>query len=322
MKLILAPLRGLTEEPFRTAFGRHFSGIDEAVAPFIATTGAERLRDTHVRDLLPEKQLMPVIPQLLSNNPHDFLALAHKLYAMGYQVINWNLGCPYPMVAKKKRGSGLLPHPAMIADFLAAVMPRLKPKLSVKLRLGYYDADEIRAVIPVLNAFELAGVILHPRLGVQMYGGEADADAFAEVAAQLRHPTVYNGDINCVAAFERLRRQLPNITTFMLGRYLLVNPFLAEELRGGIITVADRQRRFRAFYADLFALYQAKIAHPKHLMDRMKAYWLYFAAGLDPISRKAVKKIQRAQTLENFCGHTEALLYDLPPPVTAPWMDI
>lgn len=322
MRLILAPLRGLTEEPFRTAMSCHFSGIDAAVAPFIATTSAERLRDAHVRDLMPENQRMPVVPQLLSNNPQDFLTLAHKLQSMGYQTVNWNMGCPYPMVAKKKRGSGLLPYPEMIAVFLEAVMPELKPRLSVKLRLGYYDAAEIRALIPVLNAFDLESVTLHPRLGVQMYGGRADVEAFAEVAGQLRHKVAYNGDINCPASFERLRRKFPGVDEFMLGRYVLVNPFLGEELRGAVIAPAERQKRFSAFYADLFALYQAKISHPKHLMDRMKAYWFYFAAGFGPESRKVVKKIQRAQTLENFCAHTEALLRDLPPPEPEPWMEV
>lgn len=259
MKLILAPLRGLTEEPFRTAFSRYFGGIDEAVAPFIATTGAERLRATHVRDLLPEQQHLPVIPQLLSNNPADFLALAHKLYDLGYQEVNWNLGCPYPMVAKKKRGSGLLPYPDMVVAFLETVMPRLKSKLSIKLRLGYGDANEIQAIIPVLNAFDLASVTLHPRLGVQMYGGRADVNAFAQVAGQIRHKVIYNGDIYNPVVMENLRQKLPLIDDFMLGRYLLVNPFLAEQIRGEVISVTDRQRRFYAFYQELFALYQAKV---------------------------------------------------------------
>lgn len=320
MKLILAPLRGLTEQPFRTAFSRHFDGIDEALAPFIATARAERLRAAHIRDLLPQKQSMPVVPQLLSNNPHDFLALAHKLYDLGFPTVNWNLGCPYPMVAKKKRGSGLLPYPAMIKAFLETVLPGLKPRLSLKLRLGYYDAGEIRALIPVLNAFDLESVTLHPRLGVQMYDGRADVQAFAEVAAQLKHKLIYNGDINSLTAFARLRWQLPDIDAFMLGRYLLVNPFLAEELRGGKITLHDRRERFSAFYGELYECYRAKIPHPQHLMDRMKAYWFYFAVVFDADSRAAVKKIQRAQTLDSFRRHTEAFLRVYPNPVAEPWL--
>lgn len=313
MELILAPLRGLTEEPFRTAFSRHFSGVDYAMAPFIATTVGERLRDAHVRDVLPEKQRMPVVPQLLSNNPRDFLVLARKLFDMGYETINWNLGCPYPMVAKKKRGSGLLPYPDMIYDFLAELMPQLPGRLSVKLRLGYFNAVEIEAVAPVLNAFELESVTLHPRIGLQMYTGVADVTAFANATGQINHKMVYNGDIDNAETFGALRQKLPQIKAFMLGRYILANPFLAEELKGASIGEDVRQARFYAFYNDLFNAYQAKIPHPKHLMDRMKAFWFYFAAAYAPESAgKTIKKIQRAQTLNDFCRHAENFLQNPP----------
>lgn len=320
LTLVMAPLRGLTDEPFRTAFSRHFKGIDLAVAPFIASTPAEKLRDAHVRDVLPEKQHMPVVPQILSNNARDFLVLAHKLYDLGYTTVNWNLGCPYPMVAKKKRGSGLLPYPDIIAAFLDKVMPQLKPRLSIKLRLGYHSANEITALCPILNAHNLASVTLHPRIGVQMYGGYADVAAFVRAAKQINHKLVYNGDINNLAAFKTLQAKLPQIDSFMLGRYLLVNPFLAEELRGIQITAAEKPERFAAFYADLFALYQAKVSHPQHLMDRMKAYWYYFAAGFGREAHKQIKKIQRAQTLEAFCRYTATFLQNQPPRIADPWM--
>lgn len=321
MKLILAPLRGLTEEPFRSAFSRHFGGVDAALAPFIPTMRCERLKPAHMRDVLPERQLMPVTPQLLSNNPVDFLALAHKLHSLGYQAVNWNLGCPYPMVAKKKRGSGLLPYPDLIAQFFAAVMPELPMKLSVKLRLGWDNPTEIKALIPVLNGYDLDSVIIHPRLGVQMYDGQADVAAFAAAAAMLRHKVVYNGDINNVDAFLQIACQVPAVTEFMLGRYLVVNPFLAEMLRGAKPAEADMQRRFSTFYADLFQSWQALVPTPAHLMQRMKAYWNYFAVGFAD-SRKAIKKIQRAQTLESFCQYAAAFLQNQPPRELTPNMTV
>lgn len=321
LELIMAPLRGLTEEPWRTAFSRHFGGIDAAVAPFIPSTAAAKLRETHIRDVLPEKQRLVVVPQILSNNAGDFLALAHKLYALGHTTVNWNLGCPYPMVAKKKRGSGLLPYPEMIGAFLGEVLPQLKPKLSIKLRLGYYNAAEIKALVPVLNDFELESVILHPRIGTQMYDGQADLAAFAAAASAIRHKMVYNGDINGPASFTRIKHRLAAINSFMLGRYLLVNPFLAEELRGAVIAEAAQKERFCAFYAALFEAYQAKVPQPKHLMDRMKAYWSYFAAGFAPESRKMIKKIQRAQTLNAFCHYTATFMQNQPPRLAAPWLE-
>lgn len=321
MKLILAPLRGLTEAPFRNAFSRHFSGVDAAVAPFIATMHCERLKPAHMRDVLPARQLMPVMPQLLSNSAADFLALAHELYSLDYRVVNWNLGCPYPMVAKKKRGSGLLLYPDLIARFLKAVMSELPLKLSVKLRLGWENPAEIEALIPILNSYDLDSVIIHPRLGVQMYGGQADVAAFVAVAAKIRHKVVYNGDINNMATFLHIKNQIPAVTDFMLGRYLVVNPFLAETLRGAELNEAEMQRRFSAFYADLFQFWQELIPTPAHLMQRMKAYWNYFAAGFADCG-DAIKKIQRAQTMAGFRQYTETFLQNQPRREPAPHMTV
>lgn len=289
------------------------------MAPFIATMRCEKMKPLHWRDVLPERQVMPVVPQLLSNNAVDFLALAERLYDLGYGVINWNLGCPYPMVAKKKRGSGLLPYPELIEALLEQVAPQMRARLSIKLRLGYRNAAEIEALMPILNRFPLESVILHPRLGVQMYEGEADVDAFIKAAAQIRHFTVYNGDINNPETFTKVRSQLPHINAFMLGRYVLVNPFLPEQLRGQNHTETEMQTRFAAFYEDLTASYQAIIPTPAHLMMRLKAYWNYFAAGFAD-GQKAVKKILRAQTYDNFQTQARLLLQNQPPRESSPVM--
>ncbi len=106
----------------------------------------------------------------------------------GYGEVDWNLGCPYPMVAGKKRGSGLLPYPEAIGEFLDRVCPRLGIGLSVKMRLGRYDARESAALAPVLNAYPLRKVTVHPRIGVQLYGGSVDLEGFAALAGSLRHP--------------------------------------------------------------------------------------------------------------------------------------
>ena len=99
--------------------------------------------------MLPENNTkLPIIPQLLHTDPEDFLVLAHRLAGLGYTHINWNLGCPAPMVARKKRGSGLLPYPEEIIDLLTKVIPELTIELSIKTRLGFNDHAETRALLP------------------------------------------------------------------------------------------------------------------------------------------------------------------------------
>jgi len=103
--IILAPLQGFTDLTFRNVFSDHFSGLDEAVAPFISTMGQKRLKPSRIKDVYPEnnKKLF-VIPQILGNNTEDFIFLANHLFEMGIKKINWNLGCPHSKIAKKKEG--------------------------------------------------------------------------------------------------------------------------------------------------------------------------------------------------------------------------
>ncbi|MEE4111828.1 MAG: tRNA-dihydrouridine synthase family protein [Desulfobacteraceae bacterium] len=208
--LILAPLRGFTDAVFRNTFVRHFNGVDEAVAPFITSIKGRCIKPSHLRDLMPEdNRAMPVVPQILSNNPDELVCLANALFDLGYREINWNLGCPFPMVAKKMRGSGLLPHPDVIDRMLDKTLHGISGKLSIKTRLGRLSSDEMDRLIPVFNRYPLSRVIVHPRTGVQMYAGRVDLKAFEICLARIVHPVVYNGDINDLDMFNVLDPDFP-----------------------------------------------------------------------------------------------------------------
>ena len=91
----MAPIMGFTNALYRNLYSKHFKGFDIAVAPFIASIGENRIRNAHLKDILPEKNSgIPVIPQILSNDPQGFINLAKRLFDLGYDTINWNLGCP------------------------------------------------------------------------------------------------------------------------------------------------------------------------------------------------------------------------------------
>jgi tRNA-dihydrouridine synthase B len=130
------------------------------------------------------------------------------------------------------RGSGLLMFPETIDTLLAAITAQIPMPLSVKIRLGRQDKEEIHDLIQVLNRHPLDHVILHPRTGIQMYRGAADHDAFGAAMEACVHPFVYNGDITDTSSFSTVRHRFPGIRRFMIGRGLLANPFLPEEIRG------------------------------------------------------------------------------------------
>jgi tRNA-dihydrouridine synthase B len=177
--LILAPMRGITTMHYRKVFVRHFHGLDIEMAPFISTVRAERIHSKLLKDVLPENSSgLPLIPQLIGNNADDFVHMATALHDLGYNEINWNLGCPHKPIRKKQRGSGLLPHPDRIDILLNEICDRSPCRVSVKVRLGVSDPSELMKVIPVLNRYPLSEIIIHPRTAEQMYDGQVDLDAF------------------------------------------------------------------------------------------------------------------------------------------------
>jgi len=278
LKLYLAPLRGLTDYIYRNTFNRHFNGFDAAVTPFIPTSRTTRATPLHLKDVLPENNAsMPIEPQILCNNPADFIPLAKQLYDLGYPTVNWNLGCPFPMVAKKKRGSGLLPHPDKIENFLAKTVPAIPNRLTIKTRLGRRDSEEIIQLMPIFNRYPLQEIIIHPRTGKQMYDGEPDLDAFEKCIEMTHHRIVYNGDITDLKSFQNLSARFNTIKTWMIGRGAIINPFLPAILKSGKDDFTDRVETFRSFYQELFDEYQRVFSGPGHLLERMKGFWF---AGL------------------------------------------
>ncbi|MFP4308446.1 MAG: tRNA dihydrouridine synthase [Desulfococcaceae bacterium] len=302
MELILAPLRGHTDLVFRQVWSRFFEGFDRAMAPFVPTIRNERVPDRLLRELDPaENRALPVEPQLLGNRPEDFLAMARRLFDWGYPSVNWNLGCPFPMVAKKGRGSGLLPTPDRIEAFLDRVVPNFPGKLSIKTRLGRYSADEMDGFLPVCNRYPLAEMTVHPRVSTQMYEGEPDLDGFARFLAESAHPVVYSGDIRTPESLDRLRERFPGVAGWMVGRGAVADPFLASRLRGRPVP-ADAAARFRAFHDALMAAYGQRLEGPGHLLGRMKAFWTYFGPSLVG-GRKLMKRVHRSGRLEAAQNH-------------------
>src|SRR5512139_904023 len=277
--LWLAPPKRFTDAVFRRTFAEHFGGFDRAMAPFVTAVAAERLTDAHVRDLLPGADgAVPLTPQILGNAAEAFIAVAARLHGLGYTEVNWNLGCPFRPVSKKRRGAGLLPFPEAVDEFLDRVVRALPMRLSIKMRLGRTTPDEIFRLLPVLERYPLSQIVVHPRTARQMYGGRPDLDAFERFLGLSRHRIAYNGDIVDVAGFRELQRRFPAVDEWMIGRGALTDPFLPAAIKSGADPGADRVRRFKAFYDDLFDRTRERLSGPGHLLDRMKGYWTYFAA--------------------------------------------
>ena len=300
-RLLLAPLRGLTDLHFRSCFARHFPGFTLAVAPFLNPQQQTSKKISVFADLLPENNLdLPVVPQLLDNRVESFLACARQLEELGYQQVNWNLGCPAPMVTGKGRGSAMLAHPEKICQLLEAVLPQLHCQLSIKMRLGLQQRQEAFTLLPLLNQYPLSEIIIHPRLGRQLYRGVPDWEGFAECLHLSRHQLVYNGDITSLAVYQQLRSRFPAINSWMIGRGAVANPFLPAAIRQQAPDVtAARHQLLSSFHDQLYQRYQQRLAGPGHLLGKMKQLWLYLIASF-PEQQRMVKKITKAGTTEQY----------------------
>jgi tRNA-dihydrouridine synthase len=292
-RLVLAPLRGITGTHFRTIFSGHFDGFDRAVAPFITTTRGSTAGWSHFRDILPEHNTrLPVVPQLIGKCGEDFVRMARQVHELGYEEINWNLGCPHPVVTRKGRGSGLLPHPERIREFLEKVVGHMPCRLSLKIRSGLENPDELWSVLKVINDYPLSELIIHPRTGKQQYGGTCDLDRYGEALAMCRHPVIYNGDITTPEGFTALHERFPATAAWMIGRGTIHDPFLPMLIRGASMP-PEPTKRILAFHDELYERYRAIYSGPGPLLGAMKELWSYLSGGFEEGAR-LLKKIRKA----------------------------
>jgi tRNA-dihydrouridine synthase B len=293
-------MRGITDFVYRNAFDEHFKGIDLMVAPFIASVTGARIKPKLLKDVLPENnRRKSLTPQILGKSADEFITLSKALYDLGYDAINWNLGCPAPMVAKKGRGSGLLPYPDRVDALLEKILNNIPNRLSLKVRLGRFKRDEIFDLMPVFNRYPLVEIIIHPRTGVQMFKGEVDLEAFQRCVFLSNHPIVYNGDIVSLISFKKLKRKLAYISTWMIGRGVLANPFLPEMIKAGHSNISSVLLRLKAFHDTLFERYLEKLCGPSHLLQRMKGIWGYLACNLTD-GNHLLKQIRKTKDLKRY----------------------
>ncbi len=304
-ELVLAPIRGITDCHFRSLFNRYFPGFDSALAPFINPQRHSSFHPKQLKDVLPEEnRSLAVVPQLLHTDPEDFLFLASRLQELGCKEVNWNLGCPAPMVTKKHRGSGLLPFPEEIISFLDQVIPRLPVQLSIKTRLGYADSEELFALLPRLDDYPLTEIIIHGRLGSQLYKGEIDREAFGRCLERSKQAIVYNGDITTKEIFIELQQQFPQVGKWMIGRGALANPFLPAAIKG--MEIPEQLAHLKSFHDELYSCYRELLDGPSHLLGRMKQLWLYLSAFFPP-EQKSWKRIKKCRTELKYLEVVESL---------------
>ncbi len=300
-------MQGLTEILFRSVYNRCFKGaFDSAVSPFLSLTHGN-LTDAwkKIDDVLPEvnKGSMPVIPQILGKECEEFVSLANRLGEIGYNEVNWNIGCPMRRVAGKHRGSGILPYPDEVRHVLDNVVPRLDIQLSIKMRLGHIHDNEIFKLIPILNDYPLKSITIHPRTGKQQYSGSVNLHRFEEVLPLIKHKVIYNGDICKESDYRHIRQLFPQITDVMIGRGALYDPLLVPRLKGMDVDEGDA----RNFILQLIDAILHRPISDEGKTRKIKEYWclLWKATAL---SETASHKVLHTTTLPDLISTLTRIL--------------
>lgn len=297
--IYFAPLQEFTNFVYRRTHAKCIGGVDKYYAPYISRQNDGTIKKSHLKDIDPKKNTdYDLVPQILAGNPEDFVFLAKVLSDSGYQEVNWNLGCPYPMVTNKGQGSGLLPFPEKVEQILSESLPQLTCRISAKLRLGLYAPEEIFSVVEVLNQFPIEEIILHPRIGKQLYKGKADPELFSQTAELIKHPLLYNGDILTPEDYFRLESMFEDNLGWMIGRGLLQDPFLAKRIKTNL-PILERAKILSEFHSIIFYEYSRLLSGKSHLLMRMLKFWSYFCYSF-PDPHKTLKRIKKASTIEKY----------------------
>ena len=266
--LWLAPLRGVTIRTFRTVFGEAIraAGFAGMYAPFIPANAGFRFSKRLFADILPTKSDesemvefdsastqqqsdnqtikqsnktahgLVLVPQVIGKDPSALRDWCRAVKDLGYTRADLNAGCPFPMIRRKGRGSGLLRTPDVLDRMLEAGCDEMGTgNFSLKTRLGLDRPDELLGLMPVINRYPLAVLTVHARTARQMYDGATDRAAFAAVAAAAQVPVMYNGDATVDGA-------RPD-GAVMVGRSFIRSLARREEARELLMRYLEASRR-------------------------------------------------------------------------------
>ena len=295
--LLSSPLQGFTDFRFRNAQNKFFGGIDTFYAPYIRLNGKLEIKNSYQRDLLPENNnTLEVIPQVITNDADEFIFVSKYVRELGYKELNWNLGCPYPMVTKCGMGSGLIKNTEQINHILHRAHNETDIIVSLKMRLGYDTTEEILDVLPILDQYPIKNIAIHARIGKQLYKGGVHLDAFQQCIDNTKHKLYYNGDITSVAKFHEMQQRFPSIDHWMIGRGLIADPFLPSMIKNNTTDYPkDRWKIFNEFHDTIYQEYDAALSGPTPIKMKMLGFWEYFSTSFSN-PQKTFKKIKKAQS--------------------------
>lgn len=227
-QVILAPMAGVTDPPFRKVVYAFNPGLvySEMISAMALHFKSKKTLEMITIDPLER----PFSVQIFGSEPEIMAEAAQVIEAGGADIIDINMGCPVPKVAKNGEGAALLTDLPLAESIIKAVAGKVRIPVTVKMRLGW-DHDQIVApeLAKIAEDSGAAGVTVHARTRAQFYQGKADWDKITEVKRSVTIPVIGNGDIDSPRAASAMIEKT-GCDGVMIGQAVLGKPWLIGQV--------------------------------------------------------------------------------------------
>jgi len=283
----LAPMAGMTDTAFRRLVKRR-GGCGLVVTEMVSSEGLVRGIDRTLEYAEYTEEERPVSIQIFGGDPAKMADAAQIVEGMGADIVDVNMGCPVPKIAKHNAGCSLMREPEHAASVIGAMAKAVKIPVTVKMRAGWNDANRNAPTLAkMVEDAGAAAIAVHGRTAEQSYSGFADWDIVAAIAERLTIPVFGSGD--CVEPEQIVDRIRQGVDGVLVGRGVLRNPWIlahAQDLAAGKaprpVTLQDRGR-FLLAYIDLLMHERVRegLSHDRWVINKVRALGSYYTKGLE-----------------------------------------
>ena len=228
---ILAPMAGVCDLPFRLLCKEKGAAM---VCTEMVSAKAIYYNNKNTEELLTiDPNEGPVSLQLFGSEPELMAEMAKRIEDRGFEILDFNMGCPVPKVVNNGEGSALMKNPALAGKIIEAMAKAISKPVTVKIRAGF-DSENMNAVEVARIAEEsgAAAITVHGRTREQYYSGKANRDIIKAVKESVSIPVIGNGDIDCFESAKHMM-EYTGCDGVAIGRGAEGNPWIFEELIAG-----------------------------------------------------------------------------------------
>lgn len=304
--LVLAPMAGVTDLPFRLLCKEHGVGL---VCMEMVSAKAIYYKNKNTEQLLEiYPQERPVSLQLFGSDADIIAEMATQIEERPFDILDFNMGCPVPKVVNNGEGSALMKNPKLVEEILTKLVRAVKKPVTVKIRKGF-DEEHVNAVeiAKIAEGCGVAAVAVHGRTRQQYYSGHADWDIIRQVKEAVQIPVIGNGDLHTAEDVCRMKEQT-GCDGFMIGRGAQGNPWIFEQILHKLETGEELPRPTVQEVTEMVmrhARLQVEIKGEYTGMREIRKHAAWYTAGYRNSSklRGKVNEVETIQQLEElFAG--------------------